>query len=46
MSLRDRVDIAEAVKCPHKTHERGTEWTHARTREVGSIPGEEQEDAC
>ena len=33
----------------HTTHERATEWTHARTQEVGSIPGEEPEmrvDAC
>ena len=33
----------------HKTHERATEWTYARTQKVGSIPGEEQEmrvDVC
>ena len=33
----------------HKTHERATEWTHARTQKVGLIPGEEQEmrvDVC
>ena len=27
----------------HKAHERATEWTHARTQEVGSIPGEKQD---
>ena len=27
----------------HKAHERATEWTHARTPEVRSIPGEKQE---
>ena len=46
---QDRIDVAEAVKCPHETNERATEWTHARTQEVGSIPGEEQEmrvDVC
>ena len=49
MLLKTGVDTAEAVKCPRKTHEGATEWTHARTREVRSIPGEEQEmrvDAC
>ena len=33
----------------HETHERATEWTHARTQKVGSIPGEKQEmcvDVC
>ena len=43
----DSVDIAEAVS--QKTHERATECTHARTQEVGSIPGEKQKmrvDAC
>ena len=44
---QDRVDIAEAVS--HETHERATEWTHARTQKVGLIPSQEQEmrgDVC
>ena len=46
---QDRVDIAEAVKMPHETHERAAEWTHARTQQMRTIPGEEQEmrvDVC
>ena len=35
---QDRIDIAEAVKCLTRTHERATEWTHARTQKVGSMP--------
>ena len=43
---QDRVDIAEAVKCLTRHMK---EWTRARTQEVRSIPGEEQElrvDVC
>ena len=45
---QDRVDIAGAVKY-HETHERAAEWTHARTKEIRTIPGEEEEmrvDVC
>ena len=45
----DSIDIAEAVKCLTRPHERATECTRARTQEVGSIPGEKQKmrvDVC
>ena len=40
---QDRVEIAAAVKCLTRHMMEPREWTHARTRKVGSIPGEEQE---
>ena len=46
---QDRIDIAEAVKCLARTHERAAEWTHAGIQEVRSIRGEKQEmrvDVC